>query len=122
MIDESTDGLEIISLRNPSTEKSTKYLYVKQKQPQFYEIMCFNEEPRSWFANDYVYPNGNIYMTTPFDPVFFALYYIRSNNVDKCQPIEQTIMDDEFSKAYLIADAMTADQLALVNELAETNE
>lgn len=55
-------------------------------------------------------------MTTPFDPLFFALYYIRLHNVDKCQPIDQTIMDDNFSKAYLIADAMTVDQLALVSE------
>lgn len=58
-------------------------------------------------------------MTTPFDPLFFALYYIRSHNVDKCQPIEQTIIDDDYSKAYLIADAMTAEQLALVNKNRE---
>lgn len=116
LIDASSDGIEIISLRNPCTEKSTKYLYAKQKQPQFYEILCFNEEPRSWFANDFIYPNGNIYMTAPFDPVFFALYYIRTHNVDKCQPIEQTIIDDNFSKAYLIADALAVDQLALVSK------
>lgn len=55
-------------------------------------------------------------MTAPFDPVFFALYYIRTHNVDKCQPIEQTIIDDNFSKAYLIADALAVDQLALVSK------
>lgn len=55
-------------------------------------------------------------MTTPFDPLFFALYYIRMHNVDKCQPIDQTIIDDNFSKAYLIADAMAVDQLALVSQ------
>lgn len=117
LIDASSDGIEIISLRNPCTEQATKYLYTKQKQPQFYEILCFNEEPRSWFANDYAYPNGNIYMTTPFDPLFFALHYIRAHNVDKCQPIDQTIIDDNFSKAYLIADALTVDQLALVSKI-----
>lgn len=55
-------------------------------------------------------------MTTPFDSLFFALYYIRMHNVDKCQPIEQTIVDDNFSKAYLIADALAVDQLALVSK------
>lgn len=116
LVDSPSDGIEIISLRNPSTEKSTKYLYAKQKPTQFYEILCFNEEPRSWFANDYVYPNGDIYMTTPVDPLFFALYYIRLHNVEKCQPIDQTIMDENFEKTYLIADTMTGDQLALVSK------
>lgn len=58
-------------------------------------------------------------MTTPFDPLFFALHYIRTHNVDKCQPIDQTIIDDNFSKAYLIADALTVDQLALVSKLGQ---
>lgn len=108
-----SEGMEILSLRNPSTEKISKYLYAKHTK-QFFEILSFNEEPRSWFANDSVYPNGNIYMTSPFDPVFWALYYIRLNNVEKCQPIEQTIVDDNFSNAFLIADVLTVEQLAMV--------
>lgn len=119
LTDASSDGIEIISLRNPSTEKTAKYLYAKHKK-QFFEILSFNEEPRSWFANNSVYPNGNIYMTSPFDPVFWALYYIRLNNVEKCQPIEQTIVDDNFSNAFLIADVLTVDQLAMVNTRLRT--
>lgn len=54
-------------------------------------------------------------MTSPFDPLFWALYYIRLNNVDKCQPIEQTLMDDDFANAYMIADVLTVEQLAMVS-------
>lgn len=112
-MDESSDEIEIISLRNPSTEKTSKYLYAKDKK-KFFEILSFTEEPRSWFANDFVYPNGNIYMTSPFDPLFWALYYIRSNNVEKCQPIDQTIVDDDFVDASKIVDVLTVEQLAMV--------
>lgn len=114
LVEESSVDIEIISLRNPATEKTSKYLYAKEKR-QFFEILSFSEEPRSWFANELVYPNGNIFMTSPFDPLFWALYYIRLNNVDKCQPIEQTLMDDDFANAYMIADVLTVEQLAMVS-------
>lgn len=110
---EPSNGIQIISLRNPSTERASKYLYVKEKQ-QFFELMAFNEEPRSWFANDSVYSNGQMYMTSAFDPLFWAIYYIRLNNTDKCQPIEQTFVDDQFANAYLIGNALTVEQLAMV--------
>lgn len=114
LVEESSADIEIISLRNPATEKTSKYLYAKEKK-QFFEILSFSEEPRSWFANELVYPNGNIFMTSPFDPLFWALYYIRLNNVDKCQPIEQTLMDYDFPNAYMIADVLTVEQLAMVS-------
>lgn len=110
-----SNGIQIISLRNPCTEKASKYLYVKEKQ-QFFELMSFNEEPRSWFVNDSIYPDGCLYMTAPFDPLFWALYYIRMNNTDKCQPIEQTIVDDLFANAHFIADVLPVEQLAMVSK------
>lgn len=115
LVDESSQDIEIISLRNPSTEKISKYLYAKHKN-QFYEILSFSEDPRSWFANDFTYPNGNIYMTSLFDPLFWALYYIQLHNVEKCQPIDQTIVDDEFVNAAKIVDVLTVEQLAMVND------
>lgn len=114
-MNDSSNCIQIISLRNPSTETASKYLYVKEKQ-QFFELMHFNEEPRSWFANDSIYPNGHLYITSPFDPLFWALYYIRKNNTDKCQPIEQTIIDDDFVNAHLIADVLPVEQLTMVRE------
>lgn len=79
--------------------------------------MCFNEEPRSWFINDVVQPNGQLYLTSAFDPLFWGLYYLRSNNNEKCQPIEQTVVDDDFTNTHLIADHLTSDQLSMVNYL-----
>lgn len=114
LIDESCDDMQIISMRNPSTEKASKYLYAKH-QNQFYEILSFCEEPRSWFANSSVYSNGNLYMTCPFDPLFWALYYIRLNSSDKCQPIEQAIVDDNFANTHIICDVLPVEQLEMVS-------
>ncbi|XP_055324132.1 ribonuclease H2 subunit B [Sitodiplosis mosellana] len=113
LADKSSDDIQIISLRNPSTEKASKYLFAKGKN-QFFELLSFSEEHRCWFANESVYPNGNIYMTSPFDPLFWALYYIRLNCSDKCQPIDQTIVDDNFANAHLIADVLTVEQLSMI--------
>lgn len=113
LADGSSDDIQIISLRNPSTEKAAKYLYTKKKS-QFFEVLSFSEEHRCWFANESVYPNGNLYITSPFDPLFWALYYIRLNSSDKCQPIEQTIVDDNFANAHIVSDALTVEQLSMV--------
>lgn len=114
LIDGSSEDIQIISLRNPSTEKETKYLYAKHNK-EFFELLSFSEEHRSWFANDSVYPNGNIYITTPFDPLFWALYYIRLNSSDKCQPIDQIIVDNDFKNANLLPDILSVEQLSMVN-------
>lgn len=114
MVQDSCSDIEIIALRNPSTEKVNKYLFAKHLS-KFYEIMCFNEEPRSWFINDVVQPNGHLYLTSAFDPLFWGLYYLHSNNNEKCQPIEQTVVDDDFANTHLIADHLTSEQLSMVN-------
>lgn len=113
LINETSENVEIVTLRNPSTEKSSKYLYAKHLT-KFFEIMSFNEEPRSWFINDVVQPNGQLYLTTAFDPLFWGLYYLRLNNSDKCQPIEQSFIDDNFANTHLIVNVLTADQLSMV--------
>lgn len=77
-------------------------------------MLSFNEEHRSWFTNETAYPHGNIYITSTFDPLFWALYYIRLNNGEMCQPIDHAITDTEFPKASLIADMLNVDQLSMV--------
>lgn len=84
---------------------------------KFYEVLSFNEEYRSWFANETVYPHGNIYITSAFDPLFWGLYYIRQNNAEMCQPIDQAIYDSAFPKTTLIADILNIDQLSMVSTM-----
>lgn len=81
---------------------------------KFYEILSFSEEPRSWFINDMACTNGNLYMTTAFDPLFWGLYYIRLNCTKRCVPIEQAFIDENFSNTHLIGDALSVDQLSMV--------
>lgn len=84
--------------------------------------MCFNEEPRSWFINDVVQPNGKLYLTTAFDPLFWGLYYLRLNSSDRCQPIDQTFIDETFTNTHIIMDELTTEQLSMVSSLLTLRE
>lgn len=58
--------------------------------------------------------NGNLYVTFPFDPLFWAVYYLRKNSIDRCIPIDQAVIDDEFAQAHQIVGTLKAEQLAMV--------
>lgn len=113
---ENCENIEILLLRNPCTEQPTRYLNVKHLN-KIYEILSFSEEPRSWFINDMACSNGNLYMTTVFDPLFFAMYYLRKNCTERAVPLDQAIVDDNFAHTNLLLDVLKIEQLAMVNAL-----
>lgn len=53
-------------------------------------------------------------MTFPFDPLFFALYYLRKNCSDRGMPLDQALEDNEFPNSHLIGDVLPVDQLSMV--------
>lgn len=108
------EEVDIVLLRNPCTEEASRYIYAKHLS-HFFEVLSFSEEPRSWFIGKKIYSNGNVYMTNAFDPLFWGLYYIRLHCVDRCVPIDQAIIDDDFENAHLILDVLTIEQLSMVN-------
>lgn len=107
------EEVDIVSLRNPSSEGASRYIYAGHLK-LFFELMCFSEEPRSWFLGKKTCSNGNLYMTNPFDPLFWGLYYIRLNCTDRCVPIDQAIVDEEFKNTHIMLDVLTTDQLSMV--------
>lgn len=112
--------MDIVSLRNPCTEGPARYLHAKHLS-LFFELMCFNEAPRSWFIGKRTCANGKVYMTNAFDPLFWGLYYIRLNCVHHCVPIEQAMIDDNFENTHLILDVLPVEQLSMVSNNLDTH-
>lgn len=84
---------------------------------KFYEILSFSEEPRSWFINDMTCTNGSLYMTAIFDPLFFAIYYLRKNCMERAIPLDQAVVDDNFSHTNFLLDILKDEQLAMVSTI-----
>lgn len=100
-------------MRNPCTEKSSRYVYAKHLS-RFFELLSFDEQPRSWFINEMTCSNGNLYMTFPFDPLFWGLYYLRKNCSDRGMPLDQALEDTEFPNSQLVGDVLAVEQLQMV--------
>lgn len=113
LVNESREDIEIVSLRNPCTGNASRYVYAKHLK-KFYEILSFSEKPRAWFINNTICSTGDLYMTSAFDPLFWALYYIRQNSGKRCVPLEHALIDDNFSKTNLLEDVFTIEQLSMV--------
>lgn len=113
MTADDREEVDVVLLRNPCSEGQARYIYAKHLS-RFFEVMCFNEEPRAWFIGKRIAANGHVYMTNAFDPLFWGLYYIRLNCVDRCVPIDQAVIDDNFINTHLILEVLTTDQLSMM--------
>lgn len=41
------------------------------------EVLIFDEKKKSWFIDDNVKSDGKLHLSTPIDPIFLALPYLR---------------------------------------------
>lgn len=41
------------------------------------EVLTFDENKRSWFIDDNVKSDGKMHLSTPIDPIFLVLPYLR---------------------------------------------
>lgn len=41
------------------------------------EVLAFDENRRSWFIDDNVKSDGKMHLSTPIDPIFLVLPYLR---------------------------------------------
>lgn len=45
------------------------------------EVLTFDENKRSWFIDDNVKSDGKLHLSTPIDPIFLILPYLRKVNL-----------------------------------------
>ncbi|XP_066495855.1 ribonuclease H2 subunit B isoform X2 [Tiliqua scincoides] len=89
-------------LRNPSTGQAALYLFNSDAH-QLFEIKAFHEEYRSWFIGQAVQHDGRLFFVTPMDPLFLVLFYLtRAQKEGKFQPLDQILVDEEFSSCPML--------------------
>ena len=87
------DSVKILKLRHPRTNSGTYFLY-NSVEKTLLEIMSFNEEHRSWFIGSKVVGDGRMLLSTPVNPLYLLLPYMRKS--EKLVPLDQMIEDDDY--------------------------
>lgn len=70
---------EIVKLRHPASDKPTVFVFGPGNLT-VQEVLIFDEKKRSWFIDNNVKSDGKLYLSTPIDPIFLALPYLRKVN------------------------------------------
>ena len=61
------------------------------------EVFSFSEKKRSWFINDSVREDGRMHLSTPVDPAFLILPYLKKSKEEgKVVPLDDLLTDSLF--------------------------
>ncbi|OXA60620.1 ribonuclease H2 subunit B isoform X1 [Folsomia candida] len=81
VLDIGWENISQVTLSHPKSEKMCTY-FVDTRTPSseelnsapfIFEVMTMEQDTRSWFIDDQVISDGNIYVCTPMDPLFMVL-------------------------------------------------
>ncbi|KAF2894012.1 hypothetical protein ILUMI_12165 [Ignelater luminosus] len=86
---------DIVTLRHPNTGESAIFLFSSANN-SVQEILTFNEGKRSWFVEESVKSDGKMHLSTPIDPIFLVLPYLRKYCATQAIPLDQLLRDEEF--------------------------
>ncbi|KAF5295044.1 hypothetical protein FQR65_LT10597 [Abscondita terminalis] len=86
---------DIVNLRHPSTGDAAVFLFSSANN-SVQEILTFAEGKRSWFIEESVKSDGKMHLSTPIDPIFLVLPYLRKHCASQAIPLDQLLRDDEF--------------------------
>lgn len=65
------------------------------------EVFSFTGGKRSWFIDDSVKEDGRLYLSTPVDPGFLILPYLKKAKEDgKVIPLDDLLVDNPFPETY----------------------
>ncbi|XP_011160526.1 ribonuclease H2 subunit B [Solenopsis invicta] len=91
---------EIVKLRHPASDKPAVFVFGAGNLT-VQEVLIFDEKKRSWFIDDNVKSDGKLHLSTPIDPIFLALPYLRKSQL--AQPLEQCLWDEDFPETSRLA-------------------
>lgn len=86
---------DIVNLRHPNTGESAIFLFSPANN-SVQEVLTFSEGRRSWFIDDTVKSDGKMHLSTPIDPIFLVLPYLRKYCSQQAIPLDQLLRDEEF--------------------------
>jgi len=84
---------DIVQLRHPQSGATAMFLF-SPGDGIVQEVLTFSENRRSWFIEESVKSDGKMHLSTPIDPIFLALPYLRKTS--QAMPLDQLLKDEEF--------------------------
>lgn len=82
----------IVPLPHPKTGASS--LFLKADAGAYLELVKLKEKHGSWTVDDFVEPDGSLYVGTAMDPLYFAAALLHKG--DKFRPLEDFIEDNSY--------------------------
>nr|XP_022914180.1 ribonuclease H2 subunit B isoform X1 [Onthophagus taurus]XP_022914181.1 ribonuclease H2 subunit B isoform X2 [Onthophagus taurus] len=86
---------DIVTLRHPNTGESAVFLFSPANN-SVQEILTFSEGKRSWFIDESVKSDGKMHLSTPIDPIFLVLPYLKKYCSTQAIPLDQLLRDEEY--------------------------
>lgn len=84
---------DIVQLRHPRTSLPAMFLFSPDNS-SVQEILAFQEKKGSWFVNDSVQEDGKMHISTPIDPVFLVLPYLKKAKEEgRVMPLQDLLVD-----------------------------
>uniref|UniRef100_A0A336L7L7 Ribonuclease H2 subunit B n=1 Tax=Culicoides sonorensis TaxID=179676 RepID=A0A336L7L7_CULSO len=118
ILDETLRGqkLKSIKLKHPGNDKQAVFLLCESRK-EIYELLSFNEKHRSWFIDESVASNGQIYMPMIIDPLYIVLSYLVKCDPKKVQPIQHVLEDSEFHDIKYLMNVIDVKELKMVHQI-----
>ncbi|XP_076244400.1 ribonuclease H2 subunit B [Calliopsis andreniformis] len=91
---------DVIKLRHPASNQAAMFVF-SPGNATVQEVLTFDENKRSWFIDDNVKSDGKMHLSTPIDPIFLILPYLRKSQ--QAQPLNQSLWDEDFPETSRLA-------------------
>ncbi|XP_028405511.1 ribonuclease H2 subunit B-like [Dendronephthya gigantea] len=112
---EDFEDYHFVMLPHPKTGHIQQYLLSKNKQ-EISEILKFNETPRSWFIDNSVLQDGNLYFGTKIDALFMVLPSLKSTST-KFMTLEHILQESDNNNICELSHCITKEDLCLVTDM-----
>ncbi|KAH7964303.1 hypothetical protein HPB51_027458 [Rhipicephalus microplus] len=103
----------------PPIPLETSSLYLKADSGEYLELVKFKEKRGSWIVEDFVEPDGSLYVATPMDPLFFAVALLQKSN--KFRPLEDFVEDNLYPNLLSVINSCSS-RLRHVADIKELGE
>ncbi|XP_057327799.1 ribonuclease H2 subunit B [Microplitis mediator] len=99
---EGSDGNipDVVKLRHPASSQPAMFLF-SPGDLTVQEVLTIDENKRSWFVDDNVKSDGKMHLSTPIDPIFLVLPYLRKSQY--AVPLDQLLRDDDYPETERLA-------------------
>ncbi|KAI4484933.1 hypothetical protein M0802_012941 [Mischocyttarus mexicanus] len=90
----------VVKLRHPASSQPAMFVF-SPGDLTIQEVLAFDENKRSWFIDDNVKSDGKMHLSTPIDPIFLVLPYLRKSL--QIQPLDQCLWDEDYPETPRLA-------------------